>query len=127
MSEIPEQRWVWRASLWNVVDGDTFDLWIDQGFHSHKLERVRLLFVDTPEMKKPTLEAGREAKAFALEWLMEAEEFSGLTADWPPIIETSKSDSFGRYLGDIWRVSDGSNLGSALILAGHAENFDGRR
>jgi micrococcal nuclease len=116
VKQIPDHQWVWRARCINVVDGDTIDVEIDAGFKSVRTERIRLLGVNTPEMKKPTYAAGQAAKGFTTSWI----ELSSIPVDsWPLIIQTHKSDAFGRYLADVWN-HHGEHLNSDLIASGNA-------
>ena len=43
--------WDYRAKLKRIVDGDTLEVIIDVGFHGTQTEQLRLLGVNTPEMK----------------------------------------------------------------------------
>src|SRR5215216_4189056 len=115
MTPMPEHNWVFLAQLTRVVDGDTVDMVIDHGMHARRVERLRLLRVNAPEMRTPTYEAGHVAKAYVEAWLAE-----GVTNVWPFIVQTYKSDSFGRYLAEVWRISDGANLSDALLESGNA-------
>lgn len=123
MSAIPTQQWVFRARVERVVDGDTVDLTIDCGMHGRRVERLRLLRVDTPETRGvPDRAPGLAAKAFTEAWLLAA-AWPGAT-DYPLTIRTVKTDSFGRYLCEIWR-DDGANLSDDLLAAGHAVPYGG--
>lgn len=123
---IPLQLWVYRARTVRVIDGDTIDVLVDHGFHALAVERFRLLGVDTPEVRGETREAGEAARGYTISWLgvaaheMPTELRSTLTGDWPLVIETSKSDSFGRWLAMVWRASDGACLNDDLLAAGMA-------
>lgn len=108
--------WAYRARVERVVDGDTLDVTIDQGLHTHRTERVRLLGVNTPETKGATKMAGRLATIYVEDWLAEAD------GDWPLIVQTHKGDAFGRYLARVWR-GDGRCLNDDLLAAGHAVVF----
>ena len=102
---IPQHQWVFRARVRRIVDGDTFDLTIDQGMHGLRNERVRLLGVDAPEVKGPERERGLQVTAQVTEWSLAA------FGDWPFVIRTERDpDHFGRYLVEIWRVMDGASL-----------------
>ena len=110
--------WIYRAAFVHVVDGDTLDLDIDLGFGVivHK-QRVRLLGVNTPELRGGTEEskaAGRAAREFVYRWV------SDPVGEWPLTVTTSKGDSFGRWLADVWRRGDDASLSDHLLNAGHA-------
>lgn len=112
---MPEHRWLWRASVTRVVDGDTVYAVIDAGFNATRTERLRLLGTNCHELKGATREAGLAASDYTRRWIP-----SHVAGVWPLLIETRKMDAFGRYLADIWRVSDGRWLNADLIAYGHA-------
>ena len=94
-----------------MVDGDTVDLTIDAGFHNFHVERVRLFGVNAPEMSGLTKEAGAVAKDWVEGWFDKHPQL---------VIQTYKTDAFGRYLAEIWADS-GEHLNEDLIAAGHAQ------
>lgn len=114
---MPPDIWAYRACLVRVIDGDTLDVTIDQGLHTHRTERVRLLGVNTPETKGATKMAGRLATIYVEDWLAEADD------EWPLIVQTARGDAFGRWLARVWRRSDGRELNADLLAAGHAVVF----
>ena len=113
----PETIFAYRARALNVVDGDTVDLFIDLGFRMTSTQRVRLLGVNTPELHSPDLSV-RERAVAAKQFLMSMLLIGG---DWPLIVQTAKSDSFGRWLADIWVA--GTHVNNALLEKGHAVPF----
>lgn len=116
---IPEQKWVFTATLRRVIDGDTLDMDIDQGMHAHRIERLRLLRVNAPEMHGDTKVAGEASKNYVIAWFDALLFTSGSSI----VIQTYKSDVFGRYLAEVWRTSDGANLADDLLAAGMAVPF----
>lgn len=92
-----------------VVDGDTVDLRIDLGFYLTAALRFRLLGVDTPERGQP---GWAEATDFARQWIAARTTLR---------VQTHKSDSFGRWLGDLY--SGDEHLHRALIDAGHGVSY----
>ena len=118
MTPMPAQLWVYRARPLLVVDGDTVDVLIDAGFRASRTERLRLLGLNTPEVRGESRPAGLAARAFVSTWL------AGIgTSDWPLVIQTAKADAFGRYLATIWRAVDGCCLNDDILAAGHAVPF----
>ncbi len=107
--------WEYRARPLKIIDGDTVDTYIDAGFRSYRIERLRLNRVNTPERKTTTRAAGDAAMAFTERWLGEAG-----ASEWPIVVRTEKADAFGRYLAECERVSDGANLSDDLLAAGFA-------
>ena len=103
-----------KAVVTNVVDGDTIDVLIDLGFGIYTKERVRLLRVDCPEITGINKEEGFKSKAFTEENLLGKKVF----------IQTQKSDSWGRYLAEIFYKNDESesflNFSDILIDSGMA-------
>jgi|SRR5215510_2739161 len=114
---MPTQNWTFKAKLIRVVDGDTIDLEIDIGLHGRRIERMRLLGINCPEMHGDARPAGLAAKDYTSKWL------ESLDVDWPLVISTYKSDVFGRYLAVVWRRSDGSCLNDDLVASGNAIPF----
>lgn len=113
MLSVPLQLYVFNCTVVKVVDGDTLDCDIDLGLHCHRIERVRLLRVNAPEMTGASREAGLASKKFVEDWLTGQQV----------IIKTYKSDAFGRYLAEVWRTSDGASLNDALLDGGWATPF----
>jgi micrococcal nuclease len=98
----------YKATIIEVVDGDTVTALIRLGLYLTATHRLRLLGIDTPELRGPTREAGLAAKAFVVEHLLGRDV----------IIHTEKDDAFGRWLGLIYL--DGVPFNDLLIAAGHA-------
>ena len=111
--------WTFRAKLVRVIDGDTVDVMIDAGFHSMQLERLRLLGVNCPEVKGPTREAGLAATRYTTDWLLAAAN-QWVEDEWSLLLQTEKSDVFGRYLSRVWRQYDRRCLNDDLLTLGHA-------
>lgn len=120
VTPMPEHAWVYQARIIRVVDGDTCDVVIDAGFRATRTERLRLLGVNTPEVRGATKLAGDAATAFVKQWWSDA-----AGGDWPLLVQTEKSDVFGRYLALVWRRTDGACLNDALLTAGMAVPFRG--
>lgn len=89
-----------------VVDGDTCDLVIDVGFRTVLVQRIRLAVVDTPERGQPGY---HEATDFARHWLHECLA-AGVVR-----VRTYKEESFGRWVADVYDVTTGETLSSALL------------
>lgn len=123
---MPEVPWTWNAQVVNVVDGDTIDVLIDCGFHATRTERVRLLGINCPETKEA---AGKVATKFTADWTHEAGYDWHVNANnkgfWALVVQTHKSDAFGRYLAYVWRTSDGRCLNDDLLDSGNAVPFRG--
>ena len=104
-----------------VIDGDTFDADLDRnGLFSNPEERIRLLYVDTPELSKSHKgkdpKYGLPAKAFLKSALSK-----GKAVLW--VDPENRRGDFGRLLG-VLQVR-GYNVNLALIKRGHSY-FDTR-
>ncbi|WP_345242655.1 thermonuclease family protein [Pontibacillus salipaludis] len=98
-----------QATVSRVVDGDTIEV-----TYNGTTEDVRLLLVDTPEVKhpsKPVQEFGPEASAYAKKMLTPGTKVE-LEFDGP------KRDKYDRLLAYIW--VDGQNFNKALLENGYA-------
>lgn len=117
-SPFPE-TW-YRARVIKVVDGDTVDVVIDTGFRTARTERVRVIGIDTAELSSKDAQVREKAvaaKEFVAKWL----DQHGSTDQWPLLIKTYKTDSFGRYLGDIKK--GGTSLKDDLLKTGLAVEY----
>ena len=64
--------YTYKAKCLRVVDGDTLDAQIDLGFDTHKVIRIRLVGINTPESRTRDLEEkarGLAAKQFVVDAL----------------------------------------------------------
>jgi len=83
----------YKATMVHVVDGDTIDFDVDLGVETHRLLRVRLYGVDTPERGQ----AGwAEATDFVKSWFAKHGNVIQL--------ETikDKTEKYGRYLAMVY-------------------------
>ena len=114
----------YRATLCDVVDGDTVDVDIDLGFGIWlKRERVRVMGIDTPESRTsdPVEKVFGKAASARLKELIENNCILCTTKD------RSGEDGrgkYGRVLGD-FRLSDGRMATDVLIEEGHAVAYWG--
>ena len=84
----------YKAVITDIIDGDTFDMDIDLGFHIHIHERVRLLGIDTPEKFGLEKELGLIVKQYAIDNFLGKECI--IRSEKPDI--AASTDSFGRWL-----------------------------
>jgi len=107
----------------SVYDGDTITLMIDQGMKHFARVKVRLLGINTPEIKTRDLEEKKRG--------IEAREYLKNRLDGKKvIIHTAKKGKFGRWLGVIWIYEEGmeelgESLNDEMIRVGHAKAYDG--
>ena len=119
------EPFAYRFSVDRVIDGDTIDGDIDLGFSVHlDGQRLRLLRVNTPERKGPTLEAGNKAKAFTERWLKNHANI--VIRSRKRDTKRAEKDSFGRYLVEVYGDDEGGRqecLNDALLDSGNAVLF----
>jgi micrococcal nuclease len=97
-----------------AYDGDTIDLIIDLGFKMTTCQRIRLLDVNTPELRGYTKEDGLAWRDVTRDWLKQTKKPDD-TVEYDLIVRTHKSDSFGRYLAIIQhRFPDPFNVNEVL-------------
>lgn len=98
--------YTYNAKITNIVDGDTVDAIVDVGFRIHMTIRFRLNRIDTEEMHDANIEKRNLA--------IEAKEFLKTTLlDKDVVIQTKKSDAFGRWLAEV--VCDNVNVNDVLL------------
>lgn len=108
-----------------IVDGDTYDLILDVGFHQQQASRFRLADYDTPEIfwnRATELEKskGQEAIKAVTDWLITKQFEEKVTV----YAKTSEADSFGRWLVDLF--TEDSHLGEELAAQGLATEWPTR-
>jgi|TARA_R110000822_G_scaffold242622_2_gene371677 micrococcal nuclease len=92
--------YVYKATVTKVYDGDTVTVDIDLGF-SVVLRNIklRLLGIDTPEMRGGTVESksdAKQARDYVREKCLGKEIY----------VESRKKGKYGRYLATIWTIED---------------------
>ena len=119
-------KYIYRAKLDRVVDGDTVDALIDVGFDIWFKKRIRFKGVDTWESRTRNLEEkalGLKAKARTKELLEKVSSKSGYFR-----IKSYGLGKYGRVLADVFIMGkDGKqwNINETLISEGHAYVYDG--
>lgn len=102
-------NYVRKAKVAYIVDGDTFDAFVDLGYGIWTKQRFRMLEINTPERGQTNY---AEAKQYLSDRIMGKEVY----------IESVKSDSFGRYLGMVY--IDGVKVNLELIENGLAVKYE---
>jgi len=107
----------YKATIRRVVDGDTVDVTLDLGFDILYNNRIRLLGIDTPEIRTRDL----EEKALGLAAKDRVKELCPVGST--VILKTTKDDrgKFGRILGEIF--VEGQSLNKMLVDEGLAERY----
>ena len=120
------EKYIYRAKLVRVVDGDTVDALIDVGFDIWFKKRIRFKGVDTWESRTRNLEEkalGLKAKARTKELLEKISSKSGYFR-----LKSYGLGKYGRVLGEIFIMDDKGkqwNVNETLIKEGHAYVYDG--
>ena len=122
-------KYIYRAKLDRVVDGDTVDALIDVGFDIWVKKRIRFMGIDTWESRTGDLEEkkkGLAAKARVIELLTEISSKPGYFR-----IKSHGVGKYGRVLGELFIMdSEGIqyNINETLITEGHGyEYFGGKK
>lgn len=110
------------ARCLRVIDGDTFVARIDLGFRVTTEQSLRLIGIDTPELRSPSHQIrlqAIEARDWVEAWM--AEHQAALS--WPLLVLTTKGDSFGRWLADVRSVLTDESLNERLVREGFATPY----
>ena len=119
-------KYIYRAKLDRVVDGDSVDALIDVGFDIWFKKRIRFKGVDTWESRTRNLEEkalGLKAKARTKELLEKVSSKSGYFR-----IKSYGLGKYGRVLADVFIMDKDCkqwNVNKTLISEGHAYIYDG--
>jgi len=119
-------KYIYKAKLDRVVDGDTVDALIDVGFDIWFKKRIRFVGIDTWESRTRDLEEkkkGKLAKARTKELLEKVSSKSGYFR-----LKSHGLGKYGRVLGEIFIMDkDGKqwSVNETLISEGHAYVYDG--
>ena len=122
-------KYIYRAKLDRVVDGDTIDAMIDVGFDIWVKKRIRYMGMDAWESRTRDLEEkkkGLAAKARVIELLEETSSKPGYFR-----LKSHGVGKYGRVLGELFiQDTDGNSIciNEQLKIEGHAyEYFGGKK
>ena len=117
--------YTYKASVVQVVDGDTIYVDVDLGFYLRQMMKLRLKGIDTPEMRGPERPEGLKAKQFVEETLAQCPAV---------VVTTDKIGKYGRYVADVWYLpgsddpqeilTQGQSLNQVLLDRGLARPLD---
>jgi micrococcal nuclease len=119
-------KYIYRAKLERVVDGDTVDALIDVGFDIWVKKRIRFMGLDAWESRTRDLEEkkkGLAAKARVIELLEETSSKSGYFR-----LKSHGVGKYGRVLGELFIIDSNNiqyNINETLINEGHAYKYFG--
>jgi len=104
-----------------VIDGDTFDVQLQDSSLPEDLIRVRLADIDCPETRgSKACEAGKNASAYTRSWLLSTYIFLDLD-------DKTGKDHYDRWVAVTYLSEDGvpgRNFNKMLVDAGQAEIKD---
>ncbi len=112
----------YKAKLDRVVDGDTLDVIIDLGFKITTYQRIRLAYIDTPEISrvKHTSEEYKKGIA-AMNYVKKRLEDNQNEMRLNTYKRTGK---YGRYIGIVWLEDSDISLNDELVQKGHAKRIE---
>ena len=120
------EKYIYRAKLERVVDGDTVDALIDLGFDTWVKKRIRYKGIDTWESRTKDLDEkklGIAAKERNKELLESVSSKSGYFR-----LKSYGVGKYGRVLGELF-IKDNEgieyNINQTLIDEGHAYEYEG--
>lgn len=115
--ELNERLYCYRADVIRIVDGDTLRVNVDLGDDVLlRNKAVRLIGVDTPEIRGLEKEQGDQWTEWVRGWLQ--------TNGWEVFLHSRERDSFGRWLGVVWSQASKNCLNDDLLSAGSAAGVD---
>lgn len=117
-SDEQRDRFLYAGKLVRIIDGDTVDVSLDLGFKIFYEVRLRLLGIDTPEIRGIEKVAGKVSKDALIELLRK----------WTRnelFVETEKTGKYGRYLATIWLPVDHSDTEN-ILDSSYVETFNGK-
>ena len=120
------EKYIYRAKLERVVDGDTIDALIDVGFDIWVKKRIRYKGIDTWESRTRNLDEkkkGLAAKDRNKELLEEISSKPGYFR-----LKSYGVGKYGRVLGEIFildKKDNPININETLIKEGHAYVYEG--
>jgi len=116
MSEVKHALYHYKAIVTSVYDGDTITVDIDLGMGVWlKGQKIRLLGVNTPEIRGEERDVGILAQQFVRNAILHKEV----------ILETIKDSKgkYGRWLANVYPPDYSMSLNDVLLLEGHATEY----
>jgi micrococcal nuclease len=103
----------YKAHIKDVYDGDTVTAVVDLGFLHYQEMKLRLLGIDTPELRGPEKKQGIVVRDILREMILDKEVEISTRKD--------KQGKYGRYLATIHL--DDLNINKWLLDNGHAKEY----
>jgi len=120
------EKYIYRAKLDRVVDGDTIDAMIDVGFDIWVKKRIRYMGIDTWESRTRDL----DEKKLGLQAKERNKELLEVVSNKPGYfrLKSYGVGKYGRVLGELFIMDESGNticINNQLINEGHAYVYDG--
>ena len=110
--------YTYKATVKSIYDGDTIRVDIDLGFGIiFKDQALRLLGIDTPEVRGEERSQGLISKKFVEERIPAGSVIKIIT-------ERDRKEKFGRYLATVFYGEDSKNLNEELLQNGMAKLYE---
>lgn len=103
--------YTYRGSVVDVYDGDTITVMVDLGFHTYRLEKLRIADIDAPEVRGLERPEGLESRDYLRDLIL------GKEVDIQTIKD--KKGKYGRYIAVV-TTQDGRDVASEMCKAGMA-------
>lgn len=110
--------YIYRATVTNVVDGDTFDAVVDLGFNVQTRIRFRMLGLDTAELSSP--DPGQRVLAIKARTFL-----TNAALNQQATIHSHKADKYGRWLAELFIDGKPLSINNQLLLEGLAKPYFG--
>tara|TARA_R100000900_G_scaffold135468_1_gene113078 strand:- start:51 stop:440 length:390 start_codon:yes stop_codon:yes gene_type:complete len=120
------EKYIYRAKLDRVVDGDTIDAMIDVGFDIWVKKRIRYMGIDTWESRTRDLDEKKKGLAAKDRNKQLLEEISSKPGYFR--LKSYGVGKYGRVLGEIFILDSKDNpinINETLIKEGHAYVYEG--
>jgi len=112
------QLYTYKATVKSIYDGDTIRVDIDLGFGLiFKDQALRLLGINTPEIRGEEKELGLISKKFVEERIPVGSAITIVT-------ERDRKEKFGRYLATVFYGEGSKNLNEELLQGGMARPYE---
>jgi len=120
------EKYIYRAKLERVVDGDTIDALIDVGFDIWFKKRIRFKGIDTWESRTRNLEEKKKGLAAKERTRQLLEEVSSKPGYFR--MKSYGVGKYGRVLGELFILDEEGkqlSINQQLITEGHAYVYEG--
>ena len=109
------ELYTYRAKVIKVYDGDTITVEVDLGFFVTLTEKIRLAYIDAPEIRGEERPGGLISK----QWLVDK-----ILDKWI-IVKTDKDKKgkYGRFIGEIFIDGEDTSINEQMINEGMAERY----